>query len=46
MDFNYIDGCVLLALGFSFYKGFSKGFIIVIASFVALVLGVIGAMYF
>lgn len=46
MDFNYIDGFVLLALAYSFYKGFSKGFVIVIASFVALILGVIGAMYF
>lgn len=46
MEFNYIDGFVLLALAYSFYKGFSKGFVIVIASFVALVLGVIGAMYF
>ena len=46
MDFNYIDGFVLLALVYSFYKGFSKGFVIVIASFVALILGVIGAMYF
>ncbi len=46
MDFNYIDGFVLLALAYSFYKGFSKGFVIVIASFVALILGVVGAMYF
>ena len=46
MEFNYIDGFVLLALAYSFYKGFSKGFVIVIASFVALVLGIIGAMYF
>ena len=46
MDFNYIDGFVLIALAFSFYKGFSKGFVIVLASFVALILGVIGAIYF
>ena len=46
MDVNYIDGFVLLALAYSFYKGFSKGFVIVIASFVALILGVVGAMYF
>ncbi|MGB0392028.1 MAG: CvpA family protein [Salibacteraceae bacterium] len=46
MDFNYIDGFVLLALAYSFYKGFSKGFVIVIASFIALILGVVGAMYF
>ena len=46
MEFNYIDGFVLLVLAYSFYKGFSKGFVIVIASFVALILGVIGAMYF
>lgn len=46
MDFNYIDGFVILALAYSFYKGFSKGFVTVIASFIALILGVIGAMYF
>ena len=46
MDFNYIDGFVLIALALSFYKGFSKGFVIVLASFVALILGVIGAIYF
>lgn len=46
MDFNYIDAFVLIALAYSFYKGFSKGFVIVLASFVALVLGVIGAIYF
>tara|TARA_R110002050_G_scaffold41242_1_gene100090 strand:+ start:93057 stop:93638 length:582 start_codon:yes stop_codon:yes gene_type:complete len=46
MDFNYIDAFVLIALAYSFYKGFSKGFVIVLASFVALILGVIGAIYF
>jgi membrane protein required for colicin V production len=46
MDFNYIDGFVLIALAYSFYKGFTKGFVIVLASFVALVLGVLGAIYF
>lgn len=46
MDFNYIDGFVLIALAYSFYKGFSRGFVIVLASFVALILGVIGAIYF
>lgn len=46
MDFNYIDGFVLIALAYSFYKGFSKGFVIVLASFIALILGVIGAIYF
>lgn len=46
MDFNYIDGFVLLALAYSFYRGFSKGLVIVIATFVALILGVIGAVYF
>lgn len=46
MDFNYIDGFVLLTLAYSFYKGFSKGFIIVLATFVALILGVVGAIYF
>lgn len=46
MDFNYIDAFVLIALAYSFYKGFSKGFVIVLASFVALILGVLGAMYF
>ena len=46
MDFNYIDAFVLIALAYSFYKGFSKGFVIVLASFVALVLGVLGAIYF
>jgi membrane protein required for colicin V production len=46
MDFNYIDGFVLVALAYSFYKGFSKGFVIVLASLVALILGVIGAIYF
>lgn len=46
MDFNYIDAFVLIVLGYSFYKGFSKGFVIVLASFVALILGVIGAIYF
>ena len=45
-DFNYIDAFVLIALAYSFYRGFSKGFIIVLASFVALILGVIGAIYF
>jgi membrane protein required for colicin V production len=46
VDFNYIDGFVLLVIAYSFYKGFSKGFVIVIASFVALILGGIGALYF
>lgn len=46
MEFNYIDGFVLLSLAYSFYKGFSKGFIIVLATFVALILGVVGAVYF
>ena len=46
MDFNYIDAFVLIALAYSFYKGFSKGFVIVLASFIALILGVLGAMYF
>ena len=45
-DFNYIDAFVLIALAYSFYRGFSKGFVIVLASFVALILGVIGAIYF
>ena len=45
-DFNYIDAFVLIALAYSFYKGFTRGFIIVLASFVALILGVIGAIYF
>lgn len=46
MDFNYIDGFVLIALAYSFYKGFSKGFVIVLASLLALILGVLGAIYF
>ena len=46
MDFNYIDAFVLISLAYSFYKGFTKGFIIVLASFVALILGVLGAIYF
>lgn len=45
-QFNYIDAFVLIALAYSFYKGFSKGFVIVLASFVALILGVLGAIYF
>jgi membrane protein required for colicin V production len=46
VDFNYIDAFVLIALAYSFYKGFSKGFVIVLASFVALIFGVLGAIYF
>lgn len=46
MDFNYIDAFVLVVLIYSAYKGFSRGFIIVIASLAALVLGIIGAIYF
>lgn len=46
VDFNYIDAFVLIALAYSFYKGFSKGLVIVLASFVALILGVVGAIYF
>jgi membrane protein required for colicin V production len=46
MDFNYIDGFVILILAYSFYKGFSKGFVLVLATFVALILGVAGAIYF
>ena len=46
MDFNYIDAFVLIALAYSFYKGFTKGLVIVLASFVALIFGVLGAIYF
>lgn len=46
LDFNYIDGFVIITLIYSFFTGFSKGFIIAVSSFVALILGGIGAVYF
>jgi len=43
---NYLDLIFIIILLFSAYKGFSKGFIIYAASFVALLLGIFGAMRF
>ncbi|NBC81940.1 MAG: CvpA family protein [Bacteroidetes bacterium] len=43
---NYIDLIFIIILAYSAYKGFSKGFVIYAASFVALILGILGAMRF
>ncbi|MCK5822370.1 MAG: CvpA family protein [Bacteroidales bacterium] len=43
---NYFDLIILVALLWSAYKGFSKGFIHSIASFAALLLGIYGAIKF
>lgn len=43
---NYIDLVFGLILVYSGYKGFSKGFVVYAASFLALLLGIFGAMKF
>lgn len=43
---NVIDIILSIALGFGFVKGFSKGFIVEVASLGALFLGLLGALKF
>ena len=43
---NWIDLILLIIIGWSIYNGFTKGFIISIASLCALILGVFGAIKF
>ena len=43
---NLFDIIVTLALGFGFFKGFKKGFVIEVASLGALFFGIIGAVKF
>jgi membrane protein required for colicin V production len=43
---NYIDIVILIPLLWAGYRGFSKGFIIELASIVALVLGIWGGVHF
>jgi membrane protein required for colicin V production len=43
---NIFDIIVTLALGFGFFKGFKKGFVVEIASLGALFLGILGAVKF
>lgn len=43
---NYFDYLLLLPLVYGLYRGFTKGFIVELASLVALVAGVYGAMHF
>ena len=43
---NWIDLILLIIIGWSIYNGFTKGFIISIASLCALILGVYGAIKF
>ena len=42
---NYFDYLLLLPLVYGLYRGFTKGLIIELASLVALIAGVYGAMY-
>lgn len=46
MSFSYIDLFIALPLAFFAYRGFIKGLIVEVASLVALVLGIYGAVYF
>ena len=43
---NYFDYVLMLPVIYGLYRGFSKGFILELASLLALVLGVYGAMHF
>ena len=43
---NVFDIIVTLALGFGFFKGFKKGFVVEVASLGALFLGILGAVKF
>ena len=43
---NYLDYLLLLPVMYGLYRGFTKGFILELASLVALVAGVYGAMHF
>lgn len=43
---NYIDIILAIPLVWAIYRGFTKGFIIEIASLIAIVLGVYGAIHF
>ena len=43
---NYIDIILAIPLVWAVYRGFTKGFIIEIASLIAMVLGVYGAIHF
>ena len=43
---NVFDIIVSLALGFGFFKGFKKGFVVEIASLSALFFGILGAVKF
>ena len=43
---NVFDIIVSLALGFGFFKGFKKGFVVEVASLGALFLGILGAVKF
>jgi membrane protein required for colicin V production len=43
---NYFDYILLLPVLYGLYRGFSKGFILELASLLALVLGIYGAMHF
>jgi len=43
---NYIDIILSIPLVWAIYKGFTKGFIIEVASLVAIILGVYGAIHF
>ena len=43
---NVFDIIVTLTLGFGFFKGFKKGFVVEVASLGALFLGILGAVKF
>ncbi len=43
---NYIDILFLLVFAWSAYKGFTKGFVIAVASLIALLVGIFGAIRF
>ena len=43
---NYIDISIIGLVFFGAFKGFSKGFIVEVASLIALILGLIGALLF
>lgn len=43
---NYFDYILLLPVLYGLYRGFSKGFVLELASLLALVMGIYGAMHF
>ena len=46
MSMNYLDIILAIPLLWALYKGFTKGFIIEVASLIAIILGVYGAIHF